>query len=163
MTAPDLVAELSKYDIRVTAVGERIEIDAPAGALTDELRTKLQANKACVLQHVRLIELLANAACRVSADGCPITSDDLLARLSDADLDDPQILTADTLAAFAHTVQASLMRERGEIPPGWTSVTTCKQCGPVPIFEGCSPKVDGCPWCWNRVRGLPHPPHAEHR
>lgn len=163
MTAPDLVAELSKHDIRVTANGDRLEIDAPAGALTDELRTKLRANKAYVLQHIRLTELLANAACGVSEEGCPITADDLLARLSKADLDDPHILTADALAAFSRTVQARLMRERGEIPPGWTSITICQHCGPVPIFEGCSPKVDGCPWCWNRVRGLPYPPHAEDR
>lgn len=163
MIAADLVAELSQYDIRVTAVGDRLEIDAPAGAVTEALRRKLRANKAYLLQRIRLNKLLANAACRVSREGCLITSDDLLAHLSDADQNDPQLLTAGALTAFAGMVQASLMRERCQIPPGWTSVTNCRHCGPVPIFVDCSPNVDGCPWCWNRLRGLPIPQCTENR
>ena len=49
------------------------------------------------------------------------------------------------------------MRERGEVPAHYTAITTCKQCGPVPIFEGAGPHVLGCPWCFNRLQGLPMP------
>ena len=49
------------------------------------------------------------------------------------------------------------MRERGIVPDHYTSETECKHCGPVPIFPGCPPQVDGCPWCFNRLRGLPMP------
>jgi hypothetical protein len=53
------------------------------------------------------------------------------------------------------------MRERGEMPRHYTATTTCKHCGPVPIWEGCSPEVLGCPWCFNRHKGLPIPRNRE--
>ncbi len=49
------------------------------------------------------------------------------------------------------------MRERGIVPEHYTSETDCKHCGPVPIFEGCPPQVNGCPWCCNRIKGRPVP------
>ena len=49
------------------------------------------------------------------------------------------------------------MRERGVVPDHYTSETECKHCGSVPIFRGCPPQVDGCPWCFNRIKGLPVP------
>lgn len=49
------------------------------------------------------------------------------------------------------------MRERGEIPTHYTTETTCRHCGVVPIWEGCPPDVLGCPWCFNRHKGLPIP------
>ena len=49
------------------------------------------------------------------------------------------------------------MREKGIIPDHYTATTECIHCGPVPIFEGVPEKVEGCPWCMNRLRGLPIP------
>ena len=49
------------------------------------------------------------------------------------------------------------MRERGVAPDHYTSETECKHCGPVPIFEGCPTQVINCPWCLNRIKGLPIP------
>ena len=49
------------------------------------------------------------------------------------------------------------MRSRGVIPDHYTESTTCRRCGPVPIFPGVPTMVDGCPWCFNRLRGLPIP------
>ena len=49
------------------------------------------------------------------------------------------------------------MREKGITPDHYTSTTTCKHCGPVPIWDGCPPEVNGCPWCFNRIKGLPIP------
>jgi hypothetical protein len=57
-------------------------------------------------------------------------------------------------AAMAMTVE---MREQGYVPAHYTATTTCKQCGPVPIFQGAGPHVLGCPWCFNRHKGLPIP------
>ena len=59
--------------------------------------------------------------------------------------------------AMAELAKIIEMRKRGQIPANYTSTTTCKHCGPVPIWEGCPPKVLGCPWCFNRHRGLPIP------
>ena len=53
------------------------------------------------------------------------------------------------------------MREKGITPDHYTSTTTCKHCGPVPIWEGCPPKVNGCPWCLNRHKGLPMPTYRD--
>jgi hypothetical protein len=49
------------------------------------------------------------------------------------------------------------MRKQGVIPEHYTSTTTCKRCGLVPIWDGCPPKVQDCPWCFNRHSGLPIP------
>jgi hypothetical protein len=66
--------------------------------------------------------------------------------------DDPE-----TIKALAHVIETRHMRERGEIPAHYTTVTLCKGCGPVPIFEGVPDHVEGCPWCFNRVQGRPVP------
>ncbi len=47
------------------------------------------------------------------------------------------------------------MRERGEAPAHYTSTAVCAHCGPVPIFSGAGERVLGCPWCFNRAKGLP--------
>ena len=49
------------------------------------------------------------------------------------------------------------MRSRGIVPDHYSATTKCRRCGPVPIFEGCPPEVGGCPWCFNRLKGLPIP------
>lgn len=61
------------------------------------------------------------------------------------------------LETLAHAVSVRRMRERGEVPPGYTSTTICAHCGPVPIFEGVPERVLGCPWCFNRAAGRPMP------
>ena len=49
------------------------------------------------------------------------------------------------------------MREKDVCPDHYTAETECSHCGPVPIFPGCPPQVIGCPWCLNRLKGLPIP------
>ena len=67
------------------------------------------------------------------------------------ELEEHQIPVATDMVAITE------MRERGIVPDHYTSETECKHCGPVPIFEGCPPKVNGCPWCFNRIKGLQIP------
>lgn len=61
------------------------------------------------------------------------------------------------LLAFADLEAIRLIRESGNCPDSYTAKTTCRNCGEVPIFEGCPPQVNGCPWCLNRHAGLPMP------
>lgn len=61
------------------------------------------------------------------------------------------------LECFAEIVSIRKMRERGKVPPSYTATTTCRHCGPVPIFPGVAEKVEGCPWCFNRAAGRPVP------
>ena len=62
-----------------------------------------------------------------------------------------------TLKALARAIQTRRMRERSEVPSHYTAVTVCAHCGPVPIFPGVAEQVQGCPWCFNRTKGLPIP------
>ena len=54
-------------------------------------------------------------------------------------------------------LQVQEMRQQGVVPSHYNDVTSCARCGPVPIWEGCPTKVLGCPWCFNRHKGLPMP------
>jgi thioesterase domain-containing protein len=53
MTAAALLATLVERDIRISADGEQLRCNAPAGALTDELREELQRRKDEILQFLR--------------------------------------------------------------------------------------------------------------
>ena len=61
------------------------------------------------------------------------------------------------LIAFADSQAIVQIRESGCVPGHYTSETTCRNCGTVPIWQGCPPQVSGCPWCFNRLKGLPMP------
>ena len=63
------------------------------------------------------------------------------------------------LVAFADSLAIVQIRESGAVPNHYTATTECSHCGPVPIFEGLPAKVFGCPWCFNRIKGLPIPTH----
>ena len=58
---------------------------------------------------------------------------------------------------FVYGVGSEELRSSGIAPPHFTATTNCRGCGPVPIFEGSPQEVDICPWCRNRVEGLPMP------
>jgi tubulysin polyketide synthase-like protein len=53
MNASDLLEDLRRRDVALEAEGDRLHVDAPAGAITDDLRTALVEHK----EH--LLELLA--------------------------------------------------------------------------------------------------------
>ena len=61
------------------------------------------------------------------------------------------------LIAFASLEAIRQIRESGKCPDTYTATTECNRCGNVPIFDGCPPQVLECPWCLNRLRGLPIP------
>ncbi len=51
------------------------------------------------------------------------------------------------LVAFADSLAIVQIRESGGVPDTYVSVTTCQNCGEVPIYEGCPLEVGACPWC----------------
>jgi len=59
------------------------------------------------------------------------------------------------LVAFADSLAIVQIRASGGVPDTYMSVTTCQNCGPVPIWQGCPPRVKACPWC---INGLIAPP-----
>ncbi len=75
-----------------------------------------------------------------------------------SDKDWPQIKDDPAaLETLAWSIQTRSMRELGRIPSHYTATTICVHCGLVPIFPGVGERVKGCPWCFNRVKGLPVP------
>lgn len=99
------------------------------------------------------------AALVAAVDGLELRADDVAAMLDDTDrkellaLPDP----APVLRALARSILSTRARRAGRIPAGWTSATVCRRCGPVHTWSDPVPLVDGCPWCFNRVGGLPIP------
>ncbi len=71
-------------------------------------------------------------------------------------------LTEQEIPVAEEMVVITEMRQRGICPDHYTATTECRRCGPVPIWPGCPPQVDGCPWCFNRLKGLPMPNGYEH-
>ena len=66
-------------------------------------------------------------------------------------------LTEQEIPVAEEMVVITEMRQRGICPDHYTSKTECKHCGTVPIWPDCPPRVNGCPWCLNRHKGLPMP------
>ncbi|MCH8074152.1 MAG: hypothetical protein IIA09_19640, partial [Proteobacteria bacterium] len=132
MSALPLISELSDKGIRIRVDGPDLVL-SPKKALTPNLVSRLKNEKPALIQSLKELRRKAGADWEEIA-GHP-----------------------DRLKAFTELLMIVKMRENGITPDHYTSETECKQCGPVPIFEGCPSMVAGCPWCFNRHRGLPIP------
>ncbi len=61
------------------------------------------------------------------------------------------------ILGFADSLAIKQIREDSSVPDHFTAITKCKQCGPVPIFPGCPPKIMACVWCLNGQTAPPVP------
>ena len=136
MSALPIFSELSDKGLRVRVDGPDLVL-SPKKALTSKLASKIKKEKPALIRRLQEIQQKAGA------DWDEIANDPT------------------QLKAFAELLMIGEMRERGIVPDHYTSETECKHCGPVPIFEGCPPQVINCPWCLNRIKGLPVPNTGE--
>ena len=132
MSALPLISELAKRGIRVRPKGSNVVV-SPEKALTPELVERIKREKPALIRNLKRVRKDAGSGWDEIAS-------------------DPQ-----QLKAYFELLMIGDMRSQGIAPDHYTSTTTCKHCGPVPIFEGVPEKVAGCPWCFNRVKGLPIP------
>ncbi len=133
MSALPAISEFSKQGITARVEGDELVVSAPKGTLTPEVLARLKSKKPELLRSLRELQERAGSDWdEVSADPAKLKS-------------------------FAELVMIEDMRHRGIVPDHYTATTNCKHCGPVPIFEGCWPESDECPWCFNRIKGLPMP------
>ena len=132
MSARALIAELSERGIKVIPNGPYVTV-SPKKALTPDLLRRIKREKLVLLRSLEKVRREAGE------DWDEITND-------------PK-----QLMAFYELLMISEMRSQGVAPDHYPSTTTCNQCGPVPIWEGCPPEVQGCPWCFNRIKRLPIP------
>ncbi len=149
MSAAVLLAEIQQLGVCLEARGDTLHAEAPEDILTPELVAKLKAHKA------ELLTVLEESIGARIAQTHGLT----LADLQQAASPDWSEIEHDppTLEALAHSITIRRMRERGEVPPDYTATTVCRHCGPVPIYPGVAERVLGCPWCFNRAKGLPVP------
>ena len=132
MSALPIFSELSDKGLRVRVDGPDLVL-TPKKALTPNLASKLKREKPVLIRALQEIKQ------RAGADWDEIANDPV------------------QLSAFAELLMIVEMRQKGICPDHYTNTTECKHCGTVPIWEGCMPQVDGCPWCFNRHKGLPLP------
>jgi hypothetical protein len=130
MSATELFASLVQQGYDLDSDGDQLAVSGPP--LTDDLRELIRDNKPAFCE-------LANLKADAGPDWGWVAQD------------------AKTLLAFAELMRTNRRKWLGQIPDHWTWETICQRCGPVPIWPGCPPKVSGCPWCFNRVRGDPMP------
>ncbi len=133
MSALPIITEITDQGITARVEGDEVALSAPKGTLTPEVLAKLKRMKP------ELLRSLKESQERAEQDWEEISK------------------SPEQLKAFAELVMIEDMRHRGIVPDHYTATTNCKHCGPVPIFEGCWPESDGCPWCFNRIKGLPMP------
>ena len=146
MSALTVLQETTRLGICLEAVGEDLRIRAPKGALTAEIQHRLKQNKSSLLSLLRL-------------PGQPelygLTLDDL-EEIAGAEW--PEVRDhPKQLEAFAHMVATRRLRELGEVPQHYSTVTRCDGCGPVWLWPGAPNRVMACPWCFNRFAGRPVP------
>ena len=105
----------------------------PAASLTPTLIERIKADKLGVIRSLKEIED------RAGPDWGNVAAD------------------PEQLKAYADMLAITEMRERGIVPDHYTATTECQHCESVPIFEGVPAMVEGCPWCFNRIKALPIP------
>ena len=132
MSALPIFSELSDKGLRVRVDGPDLVL-TPKKALTPNLASRIKQEKPALIQSLEKIKRKAGS------DWDEIANDPA------------------QLKAFAELLMIGEMREKGITPDHYTATTTCKHCGPVPIWDGCPSEVQGCPWCLNRLQGLPIP------
>ena len=132
MSALALLSELSERGIKIRPNGRNVTV-SPERALTQDLCKRIKREKPTLIRELEKVRREAGA------DWEEIASD-------------PK-----QLKAFYELMMITEMRRQGIAPDHYTATTTCKHCGPVPIWNGCPAVVQSCPWCFNRIKGLAIP------
>ncbi len=132
MSTLALFSEFSDRGITIRSAGPDVVV-SPEKALTPDLVKRIKEEKPALIRQLEKIRQEAGEDWEEIAN-------------------DPE-----QLKAFCELLMIGEMRSQGIAPDHYTAKTECIHCGPVPIFEGVPEKVDGCPWCMNRRKGLPIP------
>ena len=133
MSALPILMEFSDKGIKVRVDGTDLALSAPIGTLTPNLVSRVKEEKPALLDSLARLRKMAGS------DWHDVSNDPA------------------QLKAYAELLMISDMRSEGMAPDHYTAITNCRHCGPVPIWEGCPPKVLGCPWCLNRTADRPIP------
>lgn len=78
-------------------------------------------------------------------------------RLAGGELDTLAGCNDGEVLAYANALHARDARRAGHVPVEWARACRCEGCGPVWLWADAPLHVIACPWCWNRIAGLPVP------
>lgn len=98
-------------------------------------------------QRLRLIRVAQDA-------GLPVRE---VLRLAREEFDTLSACTDAECLAYTRALLAQTARRAGHVPAGWTRACHCSGCGLVWLWPEAPAALIACPWCWNRVAGLPVP------
>lgn len=86
-----------------------------------------------------------------------ISASELVAALSESDVEEWRYgrLSDEVIATFAQCASLTAGMRQGRRPHHYSHAAECSGCGPVWLWQ--PGVVDGCPWCVNRMEGLPIP------
>lgn len=164
MNAGPLLRELQAAGVALSATGDRLHVEAPAGTVTPELRQRIAENKACLLAELHQ----STTAARDTRTALLALADRLgldparVHRIADADLVLWSAIPEVSLRAYLLALDDTATRQAGRIPAGDTAAIHCKGCGPVWVHPGIAavlpvvggwPRALGCPWCFVRRAG----------
>ncbi len=136
MSALALISELYERGIKIRPNGRNVAL-SPERSVTPDLRKRIKREKPALIRELERVRRDAGS------DWDEIAND------------------PEKLKSYFELLMISDMRTKGIAPDHYTSTTICKHCGPVPIWSGCPPEVQGCPWCMNRHKGLSIPGISE--
>jgi hypothetical protein len=133
MSGLSAVSRIAELGVALRVEHGDIALTAPRGTVTPELIAEIRSAKSALLHD------LTDLAIRAEGDWPEISRDPA------------------QLKAFAEMVAIENMRHQGTVPDHYVETTICRHCGPVPVWAGFPLRVLGCPWCFNRLKGLPIP------
>lgn len=168
MNAATLIRELSMAGIGLTATGDRLHVDAPAGAITPELRQRITASKRDLLAHLHLPPTHpARAALLALANSLGIDRR-IVHALPETDMALWELAPPESLRGYLLALADTATRQAGKVPAGDTAAICCAGCGTVYVHPTIAavlptvagwPRALGCPWCAVRKAGgrIPRP------
>lgn len=164
-----LIEKLSRQGVRLLSNGDRLRVQAPRGVVGPGILEELRKHKAAILAALRsdsatvqggrtsfppsALAKLLNGIC----EGLPIIPTEIMDAMSPEDIKDWQAghIPSEALVAFANSLATSQAIDQGQRPRHYTQQATCTHCGPIWLWIG--GKVQGCPWCRNRLSEKPIP------
>ena len=140
MGVAEVMDRFYDHGIRMLAINDKLVIEAP-NPLSEEQRVFIKEHKKQIITQIN----------KDTVNG--IT----LFELKEVAGDDWPDIEHDSkmIKALASSISIRHMRESGEIPPDYIHKAVCDGCGPVWLFV--KGHVQGCPWCFNRKKGLSIP------
>lgn len=168
MSAAPLIRELQAAGVTLSATGDRLHIEAPAGIVTPALRQRIAENKAGLLAELHQPTTTDTRAAMLALADRLGMDRAAVVRIPSAELALWAGVPADDLPAYLRGLDDLATRQAGKVPPGDTAAIHCARCGPVcvhpdiaevlPVVAGW-PRALGCPWCAIRKAGgyVPRP------